>query len=321
MVEFETKKINMETLPEYLRAARESFYYGIKDVAQKTNISEKFIEALEEGYYHKLPAEVYVYGFLRKLSVLYMVEPDLLIEEYKKERGIHDTINKPRQSLKSFTRPKLVINPKLIGIALLSLFVVFILGYLFFQVHAINKPPTLRITSPADGARITTSSLVIEGVTDPGAKLSIEGENNNIFVDSQGNFKALIGIVPGEKILNFSATNNFNKVTTKQLLIIGDFSSQADVVANQNVAPPLTLELDIGPNPTSISVKTDNNAEHDETVLAGSIRTYTAQNRIILTTVNAGSTKVILNGKDLGKLGREGETLRDIVFTPDLINK
>lgn len=313
MENFETRKINTETLPEYLRAARESFYYGIRDVAATTNISEKFLEAMEQGYYHKLPADVYVYGFLKKLGNLYQVDPEILIQQYKKERGIHDKMNKTRQQARSFTPPKLAINPKTIGLFLLTTFIIFILGYLFYQVHAINKPPLLKITDPQDGAHINSSSLVIQGQTDPGTKLTIEGENNNIFVDSQGNFKALIGIVPGEKILNIVATNNFGKETTKQLLVIGDFQTQAQAAQQ---GQPLTLELDIGPNPTFISIKVDNDPQKDETVLPGNVRTYSAKDKIVLTTGDAGSTQVKLNGKDLGKLGRDGEILRDIVFTP-----
>jgi cytoskeletal protein RodZ len=60
---FETKKINMETLPEYLKSARESFSYSVDHVAKITNISPKFVEYMEAGYYHRLPADVYVYGF------------------------------------------------------------------------------------------------------------------------------------------------------------------------------------------------------------------------------------------------------------------
>lgn len=314
---FEIKKVNMETLPEYLRATRESFYYDLKDAAHKLNMSERFLDALEKGYYHKLPADVYVLGFLKRIGELYRVDPDVLIEQYRKERNIHDSINKPRPNIKSYDPEAVTLNPKTMGIGILGLFILFVLGYLAFQVQAINRPPDLRITDPADGSHIKTSSLIIQGHTDAGTKLTIEGENNNIFVDSEGNFKALIGIAPGEKILNFVATNNFGKQTTKQLLIIGDFVAKDKGTPVENT---LTLEIQIGPNSTPISLKIDNNLQKDETILAGSSRTYTAKDRIVLSTGDAGSTRVILNGKDLGKLGREGEVLRDIVFSADTIN-
>ena len=63
------------------------FFYDLNTVSRRTEISEKFLQALETGAYHKLPADVYVYGFLRKLGRLYRVDSAILIEQYNKERG------------------------------------------------------------------------------------------------------------------------------------------------------------------------------------------------------------------------------------------
>ncbi|KKW29338.1 MAG: hypothetical protein UY73_C0022G0006, partial [Parcubacteria group bacterium GW2011_GWA2_52_8] len=45
-------------------------------------------------------------------------------------------------------------------------------------------------------------------------------------------------------------------------------------------------------------------------------RRITAKTKIVLTTGDAGSTRATLNGQDLGVLGKEGEVIRDIEFTP-----
>lgn len=313
---FETKKINMETLAEYLKAARESLGYTEKQVAKITNISEKFIENLEAGYFHRLPADVYVYGFLRKLAELYRTDPEILIYQYKKERGVHEQLNKKTQQYKSYTDSKLEITPKTIGLGALVLFVVFILGYLAYQVHAINRPPGIVIDQPQDGQRITSSSVVVQGHTDVGATMTMNDQQ--IFVDSDGNFKQPISISPGEKVLLFSAKNNFGKVSTKQLVVIGDFQTEAAQQPAQQL--PLTLTVSVGPESTWVSIQIDDKPAQDETFIAGSSKTYAAQGKILLSTGDAGSTSVRLNGKDLGKLGRAGEVIRDIPFTPDSVN-
>jgi cytoskeletal protein RodZ len=312
---FESKKINMETLPEYLKSARESFSYNLEHVAKITNISPKFVEYLEAGYYHKLPADVYVYGFLRKLAELYRTEAELLIFQYKKERGVHENLNKKVPAYKSYTDSKFEITPKTIAFSALVAFVIFILGYLFYQVHAINQPPKITVTDPKDGSRISSSSVVVLGYTDVGVKLTMNDQQ--IFVDSDGNFKQPVSISSGEKILTFTARNNFGKQTTKQILVIGDFQTDQQ---KQSVTAPLTLIVTVGPNTTWISTVKDGDPAQDETFIAGSSKTYVAKNKIILSTGDAGSTSVTLNGKDLGKLGREGEVLRDIPFTADSVN-
>ena len=50
------------------------------------------------------------------------------------------------------------------------------------------------------------------------------------------------------------------------------------------------------------------------TMLSGSSKSISAAKEILLTSSNAGSTKVIYNGKDLGKLGRPGEVIRNVEF-------
>ncbi len=313
---FETKKINMETLPEYLKAARESLSYSTKHVAKITNISDKFIEDLEAGYYHRLPAEVYVYGFLRKLADLYATDAELLIQQYKKERSIQQQLSKKLPMYKSYTDSKIEITPKTIAFAALALFVIFILGYLIYQVHAINRAPQINISNLSDGQRITSSSIIIQGHTDPGATLTMNDQQ--IFVDSDGNFKQPVSISPGEKIVLFLAKNNFGKTSSKQLVVIGDF--QTDAQPAQSAGALVNLTVEVGPNSTWVTVQIDDQPPQDETFIAGSSKIYTAKSKIILSTGDAGSTSVKINGRNLGKLGRDGETIRGIPFTADSVN-
>lgn len=315
---FETKKINTETLPEYLKSARESFSYEIKHVAKITNISDKFIIFLEQGSYHKLPADVYVYGFIRKLAELYMVDSDVLIKQYKKERGIHDNLNKPRENYKSYAPSKFVITPKTIALILMVLFVIFILGYLSFQIHSINKPPTINIYEPKDGDVIQASSVVVEGQTDPGVNLSIN--NQSVSVDAAGNFKQLISLSPGKKELDFVAQSNFGKINTKKISIIADIPQQNPTPSALTAATPINLTISVHPRTTWVIIQVDNQPSDNVNIAAGDSKTYTAQKQILISTGDAGSTYVQMNGKDLGKLGRDGEVLKNVPFTIDSIN-
>ncbi len=306
----------METLPEYLKAARESLGYDLNNVSKITNISEKFLENLESGSYHKLPADVYVYGFLRKLGELYRTNAETLIEQYKKEHGIAEQLSKKVPAYKSYTDQKFVLTPKTMTLGALGLFIIFVLGYLFFQVHAINQPPKIFIETPKDGERLTTSSTVIQGKTDVGTTLSMNDQQ--IFVDSEGNFKQPLSISPGEKILTFVARNNFGKQSTKQILIIGDFQTNDGVNTPKDNSFDLTIT--VGPNSTWLQVAIDGAPAQDETFIAGSSKVYSAKSKIELSTGDAGSTSIKLNNKDLGKLGRDGEVLREVPFTADSVN-
>ncbi len=319
---FETKKINMETLPEYLSHARGSFSYDIKQVAKITNISEKFIEALEQGHYHKLPADVYVRGFLKKLAELYMVDYEALIRQYKKEREIHDNINKRRNVYKEYAPHKFIITPKTIAFALMAFFIIFILGYLFYQIHSINRPPLIDVAQPKDGQIIQSSSVVVQGKTDPGVNLSINGQS--VAVDTAGNFKQLISLSPGRQELDFSAQSNFGKTNKKQMFVIAEVPQQNATLSSANAASSaasISLTISVHPRPTWLIVQVDNQPSDNVNIAAGESKTYTAQKQVLISTGDAGSTYVQMNGKDLGKLGRDGEVLQNVPFTLDSLNQ
>ena len=86
--EFETKKLSMETLGEYLGAIRAELGLTLEEVSQKTGIYEKFIHYMETGKYNLLPPSVYILGFIKKLSTVYKISPDPLIAQYRKENGV-----------------------------------------------------------------------------------------------------------------------------------------------------------------------------------------------------------------------------------------
>ncbi|HYF98194.1 MAG TPA: DUF4115 domain-containing protein, partial [Coxiellaceae bacterium] len=77
----------------------------------------------------------------------------------------------------------------------------------------------------------------------------------------------------------------------------------------------VNITVEIGPESTWIYLEVDGVVEQRGTMLAGSSKTVSGLEQIILTSANAGSTRVIYNGKDLGQLGREGEVIRNVEFT------
>lgn len=317
-MDFENKKVSSETLPERLITARERFSYSVHAVSHITGISEKFIEDLEGGHYHRLPAEVYVIGFLRKLGELYKMDSATLIADYRKEREIHQNLHRYSSGQEyGVSRWKtFAVTPKTLIGAVSALLVLGTIAYLGYQVHAVNAAPKITVTAPSNGQVVDSSSLLLTGTVDPGTKLTVNDQT--IFVDANGGFKQAISVNPGQNILNFVADSPFNKQSTKQITVIADYQNQTPPAQN---AAPISLTVTVGPNATWITVQADNQQPDEETFAAGSSKTYTAQTQIILSTGDAGSTRVSLNGQDLGKLGKDGETIRDIPFTADNVLK
>ncbi len=314
-IEFETKKLSMETLGEYLTAVRAELGLTLEEVSQTTGVYEKFIHYIETGKYHLLPPGVYVLGFLKKLAGVYKISADTLIEQYRKELGIveHAASDKlsDQKGLKSWWN-KVTITPKLITIASSAAVGVFVFFYIVFQVFAINKTPALTITEPKNDAVIAGTSINVVGKTEPGITVAINGQN--VFVDPTGSFHTTIGVAPGQKELKIDASNKFGKRAEQILALRVEETPMAAVegaqVAGAETSLPSELLLELKfKKATKIQVTRDGVDIPVEVVPAGGVKQITAEDKISLTTYDAGNTEATLNGKAVGSLGKAGEKI------------
>jgi cytoskeletal protein RodZ len=307
---FEKKKIQIETLSEYLTSVRQNLGLSLEEVGKKTGIKLKFLQSLESGDFKPLPAEVYVFGFLRQLSQLYLVQPFELIEQYKKEKGIQQ--QQIKQAMEGHSWHKkyfggLVITPKILTLAVGLLFVGVTAGYIVWQVWSINKTPSLNVTQPTENQSVQQASIQVTGTTDPGMSVSVNGDN--IFVDSGGAFQTQVGISQGPDEIVVAAENHFGKSVSKTINVIGSGGSAA-------TSSPVVLKVDFTA-PVVLSFIIDDQAPQTLNFSGGDSKTFTADRRIILSTSDAGSTKVTLNGQALGAMGKPKEQLSNIPFFSD----
>lgn len=72
----------METVGEILKNAREKKGLTIESLEKKTRIVSKYIEALENNEFDKLPGEIYVKGFIKTISDKLLLDSDKVLERY-----------------------------------------------------------------------------------------------------------------------------------------------------------------------------------------------------------------------------------------------
>lgn len=306
---FEQKKIRIETLSEYLASVRTNLNFSPEFVSSKTGIKLKFLQSLENGDFKPLPADVYVLGFLRQLSQLYMVDPGELIQQYKKEKNIQKQVFKQSQLFAGGWYKnifgKLVVTPKILSVVLGLTFVVLTLGYIIWQLWSIDKTPALLVLEPRNNSVIFGSYVNVLGHTDPGADVSVNGVN--IFVDSKGNFQTQAAVSPGPEEITIMAYNRFGKSESRAINITGVAGTIAPT------AGPLRLNISFT-GPVAITFTIDNQPAQTVNFSAGDSKSFSAQQKILISTSDAGATKVSLNGQNLGAMGRPKEQLSNVAF-------
>ncbi|OGE81796.1 MAG: hypothetical protein A3H72_02875 [Candidatus Doudnabacteria bacterium RIFCSPLOWO2_02_FULL_48_8] len=300
---FTQKPVKIDTLGDFLGQYRRKLNLDIRTVSMLTQIKPAYLESLERGEWNKLPAEVYIKGFLKQLSEVYHLPEEALVEQYQKEHGFEEA---PKTEAKR--RFRINLHPKIFILGLSAAAVIVLLVYVGLQIRSVLTPPALEILEPADNVSIAGSSVTVSGKTEVGADVLIN--NQAVLVDRNGQFNENLTLSAGLNVLEIKAVNKFKRENKRILNVSAEIPSDKPIADSE-----INVVLNIGPEPAWIYLEADGVVVQRGTMLAGSIKTVSAKKEILLTSANAGSTEVIYNGKNLGKLGREGEVVRNVEFS------
>jgi transcriptional regulator with XRE-family HTH domain len=221
---FKTKEVKTAvTIGECLKRKREEFGISIEELSDRLRIKINYLEDLEKNNYDKLPPDVYVKGFIKRYAELIGLDPEKVVELFKKEKEIEDKIesrNKKRKEIKKkFAIKKYItVTPKIVTV-FLSIFVLSIIGYYFWhQLSSFNSEPYLFVSSPFTDEITNDPEIIVSGETEIGITLKINGEE--IFVDENGYFKENIMLQSGKNVIIVEAINRFDKAAEETRNII-----------------------------------------------------------------------------------------------------
>jgi hypothetical protein len=92
---------------------------------------------------------------------------------------------------------------------LIALVLTALLLYGLFEARRLLQGPQLSITSPQDGSAITEKFVIIEGMAQNIAFLTIN--DAPAFTDEAGNFRKLLSMPPGYTVVSVAATDRFGR--------------------------------------------------------------------------------------------------------------
>lgn len=319
MIPFKIKQITeRDRLGAILKKAREKKALDLSQIEKRLKIRKKYLEALEEENWKVIPGEVYLKGFLQKYAQFLGLDAQKILELYKKERAIQRQIEEEKkpslpQPLKS---PKIVITPRLLFVFLGMVVFLTILSYIFYQFSSLIKPPFIEIYNPSQDTETNQEIVYLEGKTQKGADLFIN--NQLITINEDGSFKTLVFLQNGMNVLKILARNEMGKETVVERRIFARLPQKSVAGGESHPSVPQTnkhnLILKFGPSSVWILVKIDNKDEFQGIMLPGTQKTFEFEKELVISVGNAGSTEAILDGKFLGKLGKEGEVKKEIKF-------
>ena len=137
---FKANKIYLdsETVAEQLRSSRQAKNLKLKDVAQKLNINEKYLNSLEKGEYKELPRGVYGKKILQEYTLFLGLDYKELAKNYEAEIAVYE----PKKQKEIFSSQvikgrHLWSMPKIVKNILIFLVIVVCFVYLVYRVNKI----------------------------------------------------------------------------------------------------------------------------------------------------------------------------------------
>lgn len=101
----QSAEIEYASLGEYLRETRISMGIDLITVAEKTKISSKNLQAIEDNDFAALPAEAFTRGFCTLYAKILSLDPQLVLEMYTQERpNQHNSKNRRIRPPKQHTK-------------------------------------------------------------------------------------------------------------------------------------------------------------------------------------------------------------------------
>lgn len=324
MVRFTRKKIDSLTLGERMKKNREDRRLSLQEVSKSTKIQVKYLEYLEDGEYAKLPADVYVKGFLRSYGIFMGMNEAMLIKQFEREKGIHKNIKKISNEDGNSAPIKFssfVVTPKMIIVAGIALLVLGSFLYLYNEVNNFVSAPRLVIIKPVDGAVVDGNSVHVVGRAEKDALVFINDQP--VLVSDNGEFGEDVGLKAGLNVIVIKARSKFEKESIRSISVNANFetpetnqdiqSEAQQTQADQAVKNSLVAEVYVKPNSTWLSIEADGNLVYNGVLLPESIQKFEANEYVSVTSGNGSETFVKINGNETGSLGGKG-VVRDVKY-------
>lgn len=194
----------MTTVGEILSIAREKKHLTLEQVEKTTKIRSKFITAIENNEFDKLPPGTFTKGLIKNYASFLGLPINETLAFYRRQANEE----KSSPILPKEKRLSTQFSVTAIGIAILTLIFFAYLGLSYLRFAG---SPTLTVSSPPKNAIVSSEVVEVLGKTDPDATITIN--NQVVPLNENGSFTAQITLSPGLNTLTITATNKFQRQT------------------------------------------------------------------------------------------------------------
>ncbi len=268
----------MNTFSDELRKERVAKDISLADISKKTHINVKYLEAIEQGSFDILP-QTYVRAFIREYALVIGLAPKAVLKKFDVMVGGKYSVDNGTMIGSGWSGTELPSLPEQAGAA-----------------RAGGKPEYLRQNDNRTVAVVV--GVVIVAV---------------ILIYFMYDYATQESKTP------IAQETPFQEVVKEQEKQILPQKASLDTFAVLQAAPKkdsLTLRA-VTADSVWISIGKDNAPTQSIILLPGASRTWIAAKQFRLSLGNAGGIRFMLNGIDIGKFGKRGVVIRNLILTSE----
>lgn len=284
-----------------LERARKERGLSLREVEQATKIRKRYLSGLEQEDFGALPDSVYVQGFLKTYANYLGLDGEELSQDLKRRRGRRRDQRQPSVGeigKSGFDRPMLGpgglsnaqgsrVSPTTLFTLLIAVVaLIAVVGALYYVGRDTQTTAGSPESSPPASEQESAES---NGGSSGGSPAENGGGNASPEAPSGGSSQGSGESGSGEEVA----------------------SSGGGSVPDDSLAVTVSVEG----SESWISVSSDGAVAYEQVAGPGFSETFEAEENVSLSTGNAGSLRVEVNGQDVGPVGEAGEVVIDRGFT------
>jgi cytoskeletal protein RodZ len=324
---FKRKKVEAITLGEKIRKLRSEYRMSFFEVSRATKIPVKYLEYLEQAEYGKLPADVYVRGYLRNYAKHLGLPEETLIKLYEKEQHIDKNLG--RERVVSGIKPRVplpmarfVITSKELFMSGVVLVLLIIGAYLYREFRSFVSDPYLVLDQPANGAVVTDTKVILSGKADARAVVSVNDALVPVSID--GKFEEELVLHAGENTVVVSAKNRFDKEKTVTISVTAKVDSDTESIPDalgsisDQRERKFPIELSVRGTSVRVAVEVDGALVYSGDIEEKSPKTFEAVRKVKIRSEDGAATLVRVGGNSPEPLSSAPGSSEREFFSPNL---
>ena len=204
--------IKPKTLGEKLIEARNQRHINLDEAAKDLKVPFRYLESLEHNNFDDLPDKNYLKDLLKnycRYLKISFIDSWILVQSHP------NWSNKNTDQVK---KKYFIAWPKLAKRSLLFFLALAIIIFWVMKVQEIFSPPFLEISYPQDGSIVESQQIILVGRSEKEVELIVN--NQEIFVDENGNFETLVDLQKGLNLIKISAKKRYSRLEEKEIRLL-----------------------------------------------------------------------------------------------------